>query len=328
MEPRQAALLALAIVTALICAAAIFLLGTRRPSSPEPPSARTVRVDGRDRTFLVFAPPARLAGAAALLCYPGSGETAEDFRRRIAPALERLARQQRFVVAYLQGFESHFNDCRRLAPYSARTERIDDVAFSRAVVADLESRDGVARRRVFALGYSNGGHMVFRLALEAPDLIAGIIAVGANVPAGDNLACTPVPGRPPAVVLVEGDRDPINPYRGGRVTIFGFGDRGNVLSAEGSARWFAERNGSSRPGSRRVLGEQQGRVALEQDFGEPPHRVRLITISGGGHAIPQAAYRYPRILGGTYRDDAVLESALRFVQQEISPLPLGSSSPD
>lgn len=319
METRQAVLLALAIVTALIVAAAVFLLGTRQPPSPEPASVRTVRVDGRDRTFLVFAPPVRLASAVALLVYPGSGETAEDLRRRIAPALERVARQQGLVVAYLQGFESHFNDCRRLAPYSARTERIDDVAFSRAVVADLENRDGVDRREVFALGYSNGGHMVFRLALEAPDLVAGVIAIAANVPAGDNLVCNPAPGRPPVVVLVEGDRDPINPYGGGRVTIFGFGDRGDVLSAEESAHWFARRSGSAQPGPRSVLGEQQGRVALEQDFGEPHPRVRLITIAGGGHAIPQAAYRYPRILGGTYQDDAVLESALRFVLETGTP---------
>lgn len=327
MGTREACLLAVGAAVAVAIGAAVALLATRLPPARNPLPARVVRVDGMDRTFLVFAPAGRRAHAPALLVYPGSGETADGIRRRIAPTLERLAGQQGFVVAYLQGFESHFNDCRRLAPFSARTERIDDVAFSRAVVADLESRDGVDRRTVFALGYSNGGHMVFRLALEAPDLIAGVIAVAANVPAGDNLACTPVPGRPPAVVLVEGDRDPINPYRGGRVTIFGFGDRGNVLSAEESARWFAERTGSARPSPRRVLGEQQGRVALEQEFGEPPHRVRLITIAGGGHAIPQAAYRYPRILGGTYRDDAVLESALRFVQQEISPLPLGSSSP-
>jgi polyhydroxybutyrate depolymerase len=313
METRRAALLALAIGTALILVTAVFLLGTRQPSSPGPASARTVRVDGRDRTFLVFAPPTRPAGMVALLVYPGSGETAGDLRRRIAPALERMARQQGLVVAYLQGFESHFNDCRRLAPYSARAERIDDVAFSRAVVADLESRDGVDRRKVIALGYSNGGHMVFRLALEAPDLVAGVIAIAANVPAGDNLVCTPAPGRPPMVVLVEGDRDPINPYAGGRVTIFGFGDRGNVLSAAESAHWFASRSGSAQPGSRRVLGEQQGRVALEQDFGEPRPRVRLMTVVGGGHVIPQTAYRYPRILGGTYRDDAVLESAMRFV---------------
>jgi len=314
MEAGQTALLALAAVTAVALAAAVFLLGTRRPPVPEPPSVRRVRVDGRDRTFLVFAPPARPAGSAALLVYPGSGETAVAMRRRVAPALERLAGQQGFVVAYLQGFGNHFNDCRRLAPYSARTQGIDDVAFTRAVVADLASRDGIGRAKVFALGYSNGGHMVIRLALEAPDLVAGVIAIAASVPAGDDLACRPALGRPPAVVLVDGDRDPINPYGGGRVTIFGFGDRGNVLSAEESARWFARRSGSARPGPRRALREQQGRVALEQDFGDPPLRVRLITIAGGGHAIPQAAYRYPRILGATYRDDAVLESALRFVQ--------------
>jgi polyhydroxybutyrate depolymerase len=286
MGGGELALVACAAVVALAIVAAVALLLSRLPPPPEPARIRNVRVGGRDRTFLVYTPPGRSAGAAVLLAYPGSGETAEGFRRRLAPVLERLAREQAFVVAYLQGFENHFNDCRRLAPYGARKERIDDVAFTRAVLADLESRDGVDPRRVFALGFSNGGHMAFRLALEAPDLVEGIVAVAANLPTAEDLACQPVAGRLPAVVLVEGDRDPINPYRGGRVTIFGFGNRGNVLSAEESERWFAARGS----------------------------RVLLIPIAGGGHTIPQAAYRYPRILGMTKRDDGVLESALRFVQ--------------
>lgn len=291
---------------------AFMLLVAPPPPDPGPPSAvRTIRVDGRERTFLVYAPPGRPAGTSALLVFPGSGETAAGFRRRHAPVLERLARQEGYVVATLQGFGSHFNDCRRVAPYSARSEGIDDVAFARAVVADLATRDGVDRRRVVALGYSNGGHMTFRLALEAPDLVAGVVAISANAPAEGNSVCTAAGGRPPAVVLVEGDRDPINPYEGGRVTIFGFGDRGLVRSAEASARWFAERTGPVVPAPRRELGRRRGLVAYEESFGE---RVLLLTIAGGGHIVPQAAFRYPWILGPTYRGDEVLEFALRFAQ--------------
>ncbi len=294
------------------------LMGTRLPPVPVPASVRTVRVFGKDRTFLVYSPPGRKGPSPAILAYPGSGETAAGFRRRLAPALEGIARERGFVVAYLQGFGSHFNDCRRHAPFTARTEGIDDVAFTRAVVLDLERQDGVDRGRVYALGYSNGGHMAFRLALEAPELVAGIVAVAANVPAGEDLVCRQVPGQLPAVVLVEGTRDPINPYEGGHVTIFGFGDRGNVLSARESAVWFALRAGSAVAVPRRPLGDAGD--AEEQDFGNPAC-VRLITIPGGGHVVPQSAYRFPRLLGVTLRDDAVLESAFRFLAGSPRPSP-------
>jgi polyhydroxybutyrate depolymerase len=301
--------LALGAVLAFAAAALVFVVAPPPPDPGPAPEARTLRVDGRDRTFLVSRVSARPAGAPALLVFPGSGETAGGIRRRLASALDRLAAERGAVVATLQGYGSHFNDCRRVAPYSARAEGVDDVAFTRAVVADLERRDGVDARRIAALGYSNGGHMTFRLALEAPELLTGIVAISANAPDDGNTVCAPVAGRPPTVVLIEGDHDPINPYGGGRVTIFGFGDRGIVRSAEASAQWFAERAGAPGAGPRRVLGSRGGQVAYEMDFGS---RVRLVTIAGGGHAIPQAAFRYPRILGATYRGDEVLESALRF----------------
>ena len=44
-------------------------------------------------------------------------------------------------------------------------------------------------------------------------------------------------------MLVNGTGDPINPYQGGVVTLFGFGNRGKAMSAEDSARIFSERNG-------------------------------------------------------------------------------------
>ncbi|WP_204333321.1 hypothetical protein, partial [Klebsiella pneumoniae] len=76
--------------------------------------------------------------------------------------------------------------------------------------------------------------MAFRLAAEAPGLPAAIATVAASLPTTENDACRPVE-RPTAALLINGTRDPINPYLGGKVSLFGFGDRGAVRSTLDSA---------------------------------------------------------------------------------------------
>ena len=51
-----------------------------------------------------------------------------------------------------------------------------------------------------------------------------------------------------------------------------------------------------------------GLTAKQQDWASSSGHVRLISIEGGGHTVPQAAYRFPRMFGATFQSDAVLES--------------------
>ena len=144
--------------------------------------------------------------------------------------------------------------------------------------------------------------MAFRLAMEAPDEIAAIAAVAASLPTPDVSSC-PQQGRTSRVMLVNGTEDPINPYQGGVVTIFGFANRGTVLSSEASARTFAERNGItvSPVAARMSLGRPDDPTSVESlswsSDGKPV--CRLYTVLGGGHVIPQQAFRFRRLLGRT-----------------------------
>lgn len=274
------------------------------------PSLRTVRVGAMVRRFILYVPPSLPPGSPLLIAFHPSGSSGPGMRRICGDLLERMARERGFAVAYPTGFEGHFDDLRRRASYSARRLRIDDVGFTRAIVDSTAYECGIDRRRVYALGYSNGGAMVLRLALEAPDLVAGIVAIAANLPTADNIDCPIVDGRHTAVVLIEGTADPINPYLGGRVSIFGMGDRGPVLSAQGSAEWFARRYGLEADRSPKPILRQGALTASWQDWGSPRPLVRLVTIQGGGHTVPKAAHGPPKILvGHTFRSDAPIEGA-------------------
>ena len=78
----------------------------------------------------------------------------------------------------------------------------------------------------------------YRLGLEAPDAVAGIAAIAANLPADQNLGCQPS-GRPVRTMIVNGTEDPVNPYQGGVVEILGDSSRGMVRSAGETARYWA-----------------------------------------------------------------------------------------
>lgn len=309
-------LVGLATLVLVAGGAAFYLLyALKPPQSSRPAETVVLKVDGRQRQYLLSAPESLQPGASILLVLHPSARHAADMWQLLGSTLERITRDDNTLLVYPDGFEGHFNDCRRAADYSARTLNIDDVGFMRAIVAQLVTQQHADPGKVYALGYSNGGHMALRLALQTPDLVRGVIVVAANLPTVENLECplADLPAR--SIVLIEGTADPINPYNGGPVTLFGFGSRGNVRPARTGAKWFAQTLGLASSKSK-LLAEAGHMAAYNDDWTSSDGRLRLVTIESGGHTVPQEAYRFPRILGKTFPSDAVLETSWRFVRGE------------
>src|SRR5271156_2990007 len=195
-----------------------------------------------DRSYLAYVPVKLPFGSALVIVLHGSGMDGKKMRKWAGYEFDRLADRQGFAVVYPDGYRGNWNDCRRNATFAAKKENIDDVSFVLALIDRFRAEHAVDAKQVYAFGYSNGGHMAFRLAMEAPDEIAAIAAVAASLPTPDASSC-PQRGGTSRVMLVNGTEDPINPYQGGLVTIFGLAGRGTVMSSEASARTFAERNG-------------------------------------------------------------------------------------
>ncbi len=149
---------------------------------------------------------------------------------------ETLADRGNFIVVYPDGFERYWNDCRKRGAFSAKTRNVDDVGFIHTLIDRFREDFGVDSAHVFVMGFSNGGQMAFRLALELPLEIAGIAAVAANLPAPDNCACREAE-RPVPVLIVNGTADPINPYAGGSGW-FGLARSGGLRSTMETADYF------------------------------------------------------------------------------------------
>lgn len=265
------------------------------------PGMSTVEVGGRVRTFTAVG--AENPGDLVLV-FHGSKQNGRKHREFTGRAFDRLAQDGAATVVYLDGYKGNWNDARRQSFFPARTENIDDVGFARAVIQKFGGQ-----RRVFAVGYSNGGQMVMRLIHEVPELLAGAAIFAATKPTPDSFllpepAPTPVPM---PVLLIHGTKDPIVAYEGGRLKWWAqklFKVGGTALSIPQTARYFAERNGITAAPLTTKLPAADTRTALERteyrEEGRPP--VVLYTVHGGGHTIPGPGKAPAFFLGRTNRD--------------------------
>ncbi|HEY6879282.1 MAG TPA: PHB depolymerase family esterase [Polyangiales bacterium] len=259
--------------------------------------AGTLEVDQRTRSYQVYLPKQRPARAPLVILLHGSRMNGDGLRRATGYAFDRLADEQGFIVAYPDAYRGRWNDCRARGRYAARKLEIDDVKFIASLVETLREQ-GVDPARVFLAGYSGGGQLAFRVALEHPERVAGIASFSANLPTDDNWACK-VAGAPVPVLLINGTRDRINPYAGGRASVFGFASRGHVRSSRESAEFFARLAGTS--AFTLTQREASDQTWVEQWHAQGETEVMLLTVHGGGHVVPGPDAAFPRILGKVSR---------------------------
>lgn len=260
----------------------------------------SVDVAGSTRTFTLVSPDDDAPSRALLLVFHGSRQTGDKHRAFTGRAFDRLAADGAAAVAYPDGHRGNWNDARRESRFPARLDGIDDIGFTRAMITKLAADQRIDPRRVFAVGYSNGGQLVMRLAHEAPELLAGAAVIAATMPTPENFLAAGAPPAPLPVFFVHGTKDPIVSYDGGPMSwwqrkLFKVG--GTNWSAPRTARYFAGRNGiTGDPVTTR--GAEVERADYRED-GKPP--VTLYTVHGGGHTVPGPAAN-PRILGRTSRE--------------------------
>lgn len=261
-------------------------------------------IKGMQRSWILYVPRNLPPGAPLLFMFHGSGGDGLSTREVTGYGFDMLADRYKFIVAYPDGFETTWNDCRKASPQPARAQNIDDESFIEAIIAKTVADYRIDRKRVFAAGHSNGGQLTYRLAMERPQEFAGIAAISASIPTADNLACTPS-GMPMAAMVINGTADPINPFNGGMVTI-GSARLGNVTSTRATAEYFARINGDTAAPVTVKLphGDARDPTWVErttwQAPGKPP--VVMYAVHEGGHVVPNPDFQYPDGLGRQTKD--------------------------
>ncbi len=137
---------------------------------------------GLQRSYVLYIPRDLKRDAPLLLMFHGSGGDGASTREVTGYRFDMLADQYKFIVAYPDGVETTWNDCRKASSQPARVMNIDDETFIEGIIARTAADYGVDRKRIFAAGHSNGGQLTYRLAMERPREFAGIAAISASIP--------------------------------------------------------------------------------------------------------------------------------------------------
>lgn len=174
----------------------------------------TITSGGVERSFQLDVPESALTGdpVPLLLVYHGVLSNGVEIEANTGFPLKAAA--QGFITAAGNGIGQSWNAGVCCQP--AQGENVDDVGFTRDMVAAIESEYCVDQSRVYATGFSNGSAMVFRLACEAADLFA------AFAPVGGSLALFPCePSQPRPTQIINNVSDPVVPFALGE---FSFGE--------------------------------------------------------------------------------------------------------
>lgn len=286
----------------LVSAAGLFgyLIYTPEPAMPALTGTltkATLTLDGETYTYRLYLPKGLAQNAPLVMVLHGSGQNGAQIRTETGYGFERLADQHGFGVAYPSGKAFDWNDCSKTGDFLVNGHESNDLHYLNTLVDRLVAAHGFNPQRVFATGVSAGGFMSLRLALESPQRFRAVAAVSANVPAAGNFKCKPVASGV-SVLLMNGSADPLVPYAGGEVSLWGlFFQNGQVLSSADSAKFFVAQNQlpvatqpdavqSDTENLQRLLWRDEGRFEVE-----------LVTIIGGGHGMPQPYWQRPRLLG-------------------------------
>jgi polyhydroxybutyrate depolymerase len=247
---------------------------------------RTLEVDKRTRTFIVHVPKSWDGSKAVpvVLAFHGGGSNAEQMVRFCG--LNDKSDQAGFVVVYPSGsgrlemvLTWNGGNC---CGY-AMQQKVDDVAFVRALLDDLAKVVKVDAKRVYATGMSNGAIMCYLLASELSDRIAAIAPVSG--PMGTE-TCSPK--RPVPVIHFHGTDDQFAPFKGGK------GDKSisgtDFYSVEHSVSAWVKANGCKEEPATVTLPDEakDGTTVTKKTYGggKDGAEVVLVLIEGGGHTRP------------------------------------------
>jgi len=254
--------------------------------------SRKLTIEGQERTYLVHVPKGYdgTKPYPVVLVFHGGGNNA----RQWIPfcGINEKADQAHFVAVYPNGtgktihYEGEVYEVFGWngGPRQPGGEtKIDDVAFTRAVLDDLSKVVNVDAKRVYATGMSMGAIMAYRLAGELSDRIAAIAPIAG--PMGTEY-CDPK--QPVSVLHIHGTEDDAVPFTGGKGKLDPSG--ADFYSAEHSIRAWVKANGCDEQPTTDELPDtaDDGTKAVRKTYRcvRDGAEVVLIVVQGGGHTWP------------------------------------------
>jgi polyhydroxybutyrate depolymerase len=240
----------------------------------------TITAGGRVRTFLLYVPPNNgpTDRLPLVLAYHAASGTAQGLAS--SDFLTADEQRQNMIIAFLQGYGDTWNDDAGDPP--AEAAHVNDIAFTTAVLHQIESNYYVDMKHVVATGISNGAIFTELLGCREAAYLTLIVPVEGQVATTFSSTCRPA--KPISVYEIHATADPDIPYKGGM--FYGYGGPVYVLSAPASARRWAQLDGCALKGTSRSSTVSGGSVLTRYRRCADGVGITLESIRGGAHDWP------------------------------------------
>ena len=207
----------------------------RRACTPRPDptqlvagrNCRNVTVDGFVREFLVYVPEGLAPGEPVPIVFAYHYGTGSMELFSAMSGFRAIGQREGFIVVFPQALQYYSaaegvwtarwnthgleqrTDLSRLPGYpDASPWPADDVAFTLAMIEQIQTQWTIDDHRIYAAGFSNGAALATRLAHEIPNVIAAVSASSAGFSGGLSSASDLSPAaRSVPILLMVGARD-------------------------------------------------------------------------------------------------------------------------
>jgi polyhydroxybutyrate depolymerase len=271
---------------------------------------------GVSRSYILHIPANFDANALypLVIVYHGGGGTPQKIIA--VTGFSTIADNEGFLVAYPAGIDNHWNDGRGVT--QPELNGVDDIQFTKDLIADIENQYKVDTKRIYATGASNGGQFVHRIACEIPGSFTAIGVVVGSIPSNlypgttwpTNETLPPcAPSQPISIVSIRGDADPAININGGEVGPFDpitgntISDGGYVESNSNVETFWSNQNGCTGKTSSEITPTpplDSTRVFKDSFTGcNAGVSMDFYVVSGMGHVWPPTISESTVIFGNT-----------------------------
>ena len=174
-------------------------------------TTHTVQVGADSRSYVLHVPPAYdgTRPVPLVVDFHGIGGTGSD--ERATSPYPPVVDPEGVVMAFPDGLPGPIGTGWDVGPCCVGN--VDDVAFARALVAQIEQTACIDPARVYAVGVLTGGGMAHYLGCHAADVFAAVAPAAFDLLAENVNDCNPP--RPITVISFRGTADSRVPYGGG-----------------------------------------------------------------------------------------------------------------
>lgn len=171
----------------------------------------TINVNGVNRSYILYVPSTYTAESSMPLVFNFHGLGSNAFEQMVYGDFRPLAEEHGFIIAHPNGTTflgfTHWN----VGGFTAGSPA-DDVGFTEALLAEIQSDYNIDNNRIYATGMSNGGYMAFLLGCQMNDTFAAIASVTGTMTIDTYDEC--IPNAPMPVLQIHGTADETVSYEG------------------------------------------------------------------------------------------------------------------